>query len=40
MATQLGVLYQELLKAFTSQPSDLKKSGTLLAQLKVRVRIL
>ncbi|KAI0092600.1 SAC3/GANP/Nin1/mts3/eIF-3 p25 family-domain-containing protein [Irpex rosettiformis] len=35
MTTQLGVLYQELLKAFTSQPSDLQKSGSLLAQLKI-----
>ncbi|KAI0347363.1 hypothetical protein BDW22DRAFT_1351790 [Trametopsis cervina] len=35
MATQLGSLYQELLKAFTSQPSDLQKCGTILAQLKI-----
>ncbi|KAI0693566.1 proteasome 26S subunit [Cytidiella melzeri] len=35
MATQLGSLYHELVKAFTSQPSDLQKCGSLLAQLKL-----
>ncbi|KII94672.1 hypothetical protein PLICRDRAFT_148736 [Plicaturopsis crispa FD-325 SS-3] len=32
---QLVAAYQELQRAFNSQPSDLKKCGTLLAQLKI-----
>jgi len=32
---QLGVLYRELLRAFDARPTDLKKCGALLAQLKV-----
>lgn len=32
---QLSGLYDDLLKSFNSQPSDLKKCGVLLAQLKV-----
>lgn len=35
MSTDLGSLYKQLQQAFTSQPSDLQKSGQLLAQLKV-----
>jgi len=35
MSTQLGLLYQQLINAYTSQPSDLNKCGTLLAQLKI-----
>ncbi|KAI0796549.1 SAC3/GANP/Nin1/mts3/eIF-3 p25 family-domain-containing protein [Abortiporus biennis] len=35
MASNLGALYQDLIQTFRSQPSDLKKVGVLLAQLKV-----
>ena len=34
-AKQLASLYQDLKRAFDTQPSDLKKCGVLLAQLKV-----
>jgi 26S proteasome regulatory subunit N12 len=34
-ATQLASLYQDLRRSFDAQPSDLKKCGVLLAQLKV-----
>lgn len=33
---QLGVLYRELQRAFDARPTDLKKCGALLDQLKVR----
>jgi len=33
---KLHTLYKQLIRAFTSQPSDLKTSGRLLAELKVR----
>ncbi|KIJ70219.1 hypothetical protein HYDPIDRAFT_78074 [Hydnomerulius pinastri MD-312] len=32
---QLGMLYKDLQRAFNARPSDLKKCGTLLAQLKI-----
>lgn len=35
---QLGTLYRELLRAFDARPTDLKKCGALLAQLKVSCR--
>jgi len=35
MASQLATLYKELQRAFDSKPSDLKKCGTLLSQLKI-----
>ncbi len=34
-SSKLHTLYKQLLRAFTSQPSDLKTSGRLLAELKV-----
>ena len=33
---QLAALYKDLQRAFDARPSDLKKCGSLLAQLKVR----
>ena len=35
--SKLHTLYKQLVRAFTSQPSDLKTSGRLLAELKVRL---
>lgn len=35
-SSKLHTLYKQLIRAFTSQPSDLKASGRLLAELKVR----
>ena len=35
---QLATLYQNLKRAFDARPSDLRKCGTLLAQLKVSNR--
>lgn len=35
-SSKLHTLYKQLIRAFTSQPSDLKTSGRLLAELKVR----
>jgi len=35
-SSKLHTLYKQLVRAFTSQPSDLKTSGRLLAELKVR----
>ena len=35
MAPQLKVLYDELIRAFTSRPSDLKKCTLILGRLKV-----
>lgn len=35
---QLGTLYRELQRAFDARPTDLKKCGALLAQLKVSLR--
>ena len=35
---QLGTLYRELQRAFDARPTDLKKCGALLGQLKVRGR--
>lgn len=32
---QLAALYKDLQRAFDARPSDLKKCGSLLAQLKV-----
>ncbi|KAF9222097.1 hypothetical protein BS17DRAFT_756993 [Gyrodon lividus] len=32
---QLGTIYKELQRAFAARPTDLKKCGTLLAQLKI-----
>jgi hypothetical protein len=37
MSSKLHTLHKQLLRAFTSQPSDLKTSGRLLAELKVRL---
>ncbi|KAH9973087.1 proteasome 26S subunit [Lactifluus volemus] len=37
-SSKLHTLYKQLLRAFTSQPSDLKTSGKLLADLKVRTK--
>ena len=36
-SSKLHTLHKQLLSAFTSQPSDLKTSGRLLAELKVRL---
>lgn len=33
---QLGTLYRELQRAFEARPTDLRKCGALLDQLKVR----
>lgn len=38
VAEQLASLYQDLKRAFDARPSDLRKCGTLLAQLKVGSR--
>ena len=35
-SSKLHKLHKELIRAFTSHPSDLKTSGRLLAELKVR----
>ncbi|KAK7695513.1 hypothetical protein QCA50_000149 [Cerrena zonata] len=35
MSTDLGQLYQELIRSFTARPTDLKKCGLLLNQLKI-----
>jgi 26S proteasome regulatory subunit N12 len=35
MAPQLKSLYEDLQRSFNARPSDLKKCGTLLVQLKV-----
>ena len=35
-SSKLHTLYKQLVRAFTSQPSDLKTSGRLLLELKVR----
>jgi hypothetical protein len=35
-SSKLHTLYKQLIRAFTSQPANLKTSGRLLAELKVR----
>lgn len=36
---QLGTLYRELQRAFDARPTDLKRCGALLAQLKVSCKV-
>ena len=39
MAPQLKALYDELIRAFTARPSDLKKCTLLLGKLKVTFEV-
>ena len=39
MASTLKTLYEELIRAFTARPSDLKKCTVVLNKLKVRIQI-